>query len=84
MPPIDEALATTPPIELDAGHQAAAHRYIEAIVRGDRAAALLGPEFQAREMERLWGTFVERYEAVTSGPFSKRGQDALRIALGAI
>jgi len=65
-------------------HMAAARRFIAAIVAGDQLIRLLGEPHALAEAERLWDQFLERYGAVTSGPYARHGPDALRIALSGI
>ena len=63
---------------------AAARRYIAAIVARDPLHERLGPDWAEIEVDRLLARFVDRYAAVATGPYSKRGPDALRIALSSI
>jgi hypothetical protein len=67
--------------EIPAEHREAAARYIAEIARRD-ALAKLGPEFEAERAGELWETFVATYRSVSTGPYAKRGTDAIRVALG--
>jgi hypothetical protein len=42
----------------------------------------MGPEYEAERAVELWETFVQTYRSVSTGPYAKRGTDAIRIALG--
>ena len=66
--------------EIPTEHREAAARYIAEIARRD-AVAELGPEYEAERAGDLWETFVVTYKAVATGPYAKRGADAIRIAL---
>lgn len=68
-------------LEIPAEHREAAARYIAEIARRD-AHARLGPEYEAERAGELWETFLATYQAVSTGPYAKRGTDAIRIALG--
>ncbi len=62
-------------------HQEAAARYIAAIVRRERAAAI-GDTYVTARAKRLLAQFEVDYDSLRRGPYSRTGADALRIALG--
>jgi hypothetical protein len=62
-------------------HEAAASRYIAAIVSRDVLASL-GDEYVRSRTVELWHQFVTNYSSIAVGPYARHGADALRIALG--
>ena len=75
--------ATPPPtpIEISPVERAAAARYISAIVAHDQHVALSGSLAELRTRQ-LWAEFEVAYAAVATGPYARRGDAALRTALG--
>lgn len=67
-------------IDIPAEHYEVARQYVVAIVGRDRRAA-----FDSRYCQRLtaslWNRFFAEYVQVSSGPYARRGRDAVRIAL---
>lgn len=74
----------SPAALLEREHMESARRFIAAIVAGDKVTRLLGEPHALAEAERLWDQFLERYVAVTSGPYARHGSDALRISLSSL
>lgn len=68
-------------IQIPEEHREAATRYIAEIARRD-PLAFLGPAYEAERASELWDCFVDFYQTVSTGPYAKRGGDAIRIALG--
>ena len=67
-------------IDIPAEHYDLARRYIVAIVKRDRRAALDGP-YSRRLMDSLWNRFFAEYALISSGPYARRGRDVVGIAL---
>jgi hypothetical protein len=66
---------------LDEAARAAAGAYIAAIVKGDRAARLLGSRAVEARASELWIAFRESYDDMR-GPFMKSNPEDVRRALG--
>jgi hypothetical protein len=66
---------------LDEAARTAAGAYIEAIVRSDGAARLLGPSAVEARASELWMAFRESYDDMR-GPFMKSNAEDVRRALG--
>jgi hypothetical protein len=74
--------ATAPQsIAISSQEREAAGRYISAIIARDLrgSAGNYGAELRTRQ---LMDQFVAAYTAVATGPYARRGSDALRLALG--
>jgi hypothetical protein len=67
-------------IDIAAEHYEVARRYIVAIVTRDRRAAL-DAHYSRRLTDSLWNRFFTQYALAASGPYARRGQDAVAIAL---
>jgi hypothetical protein len=67
-------------IDIPAEHYEVARQYVMAIVARDRRAAFDAP-YSHRLTASLWNRFFAEYVQASSGPYARRGRDAVRIAL---
>jgi hypothetical protein len=73
--------ATAPQsIAISAPEREAAGRYISAIIAHDRLTSR-STDLAELRTRQLMDQFVAAYTAVTTGPYARRGSDALRLAL---
>jgi hypothetical protein len=72
-------LAEAAPIGIPVEDRETAGRYIAAIMAGDRQASG-DPGLAAWRTRQLWGQSGAEYGAITTGPYARQDQAALRIA----
>jgi hypothetical protein len=80
---ISSQVTVPPTVEISQLEHEAAASYISAIVAHD-ACSSMGIGFAELRTRQLTEQFVAAYTAVATGPYARRGNDALRLALGRI